>query len=92
MTLEPRYAWLGREPGPHMLLQMLALTGVHEFSEGADNQVILAWAKELGFKGYTHDSMSRLIAARRAPWRLVQPPNIGRRFMTASGTAQGSEA
>jgi hypothetical protein len=75
MTLEPRYAWLGREPGPHMLLQMLALTGVHEFSGGANNPIIIAWAEECGFKGYVEDAtpwcgLCCAIAAKRAGWEF----------------------
>jgi uncharacterized protein (TIGR02594 family) len=67
------YAWLGKEPGPKMLMQMVALCGTVEFSGAADNPVILTWADECGISGYKHDAipwcgLTVAIAAKRAGW------------------------
>lgn len=58
MILPAKYEWLNREPGPKMLLQMIRIYGVKEYPGGADNPVILAWAKELGIdKIYNDDAI-----------------------------------
>lgn len=51
------YAWLSKEPGPKMLVEALKLYGVTEKAGAADNPEILAWAKELGLRSYTSDSI-----------------------------------
>lgn len=55
--LPKMYEWLNAEPAPHMLLEALKLYGTLEKAGSADNPDILAWAKELGLKDYTHDSI-----------------------------------
>lgn len=57
--LPKSYAYLGREPGPKMLVEALKLFGTLEKPGGADNPVILAWAKEVGLGStYRHDSIA----------------------------------
>lgn len=51
------YSWLGKEPGPKMLMEALKLYGVLEKQGNGNNPAILAWAKECGIKGYTADSI-----------------------------------
>lgn len=55
--LPKAYEWLAREPGPRLLTEALALYGVREKSGPGDNPVILDWAKQLGIKAYTADSI-----------------------------------
>lgn len=72
--LPKAYAWLGKEPGPNMLLQLFALHGTVEFKGSANNPIILAWAEEVGLsRVYTHDAiawcgLTIAIAAKRAGW------------------------
>lgn len=71
--LPKAYAWLGKEPGPNMLIQLLALHGTVEFKGQADNPIIIAWAEECGIKGYKDDAvawcgLTVAIAAKRAGW------------------------
>jgi uncharacterized protein (TIGR02594 family) len=50
------YAWLEREDGPRVLKEALRHFGVVEAAGDGDNQVILAWARELGVRDYSHDA------------------------------------
>lgn len=75
MSMIPKaYAWLGKEPGPNMLMQGIALLGTVEFAGTKDNPVIMAWAAETGYeKVYRHDSipwcgLGMAICAKRAGW------------------------
>ncbi len=58
MTLPKAYAWLDKEPGPKMVKIATTLYGLHEGAGRVDNQVILGWARDLGAKAYTHDSIA----------------------------------
>ena len=51
--LPARYAYLAHEPGPKMLVHGLDHYGVQEYPGGADNPIILAWARELDRPPYT---------------------------------------
>lgn len=73
MLLPKQYTWLEHEPGPKMLVEMLKLYGIEEIAGAADNPMILAWAKEIGESGYTHDATAWCglavgLAAKRAGW------------------------
>jgi len=48
MTLPHEYAWLAKEPGPRLLLEMLKLYGTIETPGPANNPLILSWAQEIG--------------------------------------------
>lgn len=53
------YAWLGREPGPRVLLEALALFGTRETPGAASNPAILAWARETGLaRDYVNDGIA----------------------------------
>jgi len=56
--LPDKYKWLEKEPGPKMLIEFLKVYGTKETVGTGDNPVILDWAKELGLKAYTHDSIA----------------------------------
>lgn len=79
-VLPPAYAWLGREPGPKMLTEALALYGTLEAPGPKDNPTILAWAKEVGLaKTYSHDSIPwcglfMAVVASRAGKPVVDSP------------------
>lgn len=68
------YAWLGREPGPNMLMHGISLLGTVEFAGTKDNPLIMAWAAEVGYdKVYTHDAIPwcgliMAVCAKRAGW------------------------
>ena len=47
-ALPNKYQWLASEPGPAILREALACYGVAEFKGGANNPVIIEWAKEVG--------------------------------------------
>ena len=71
------YEWLQREPGPRMLLELLALHGTREKIGAGSNPEILGWAKELGLeKIYRDDAtpwcgLGMAIAAKRAGWAYM---------------------
>lgn len=73
-ALPKQYAWLGKEPGPNMLMHALALYGTVEFAGRANNPIIMAWAVETGYeKVYTHDAIAwcglgQSVVAKRAGW------------------------
>jgi uncharacterized protein (TIGR02594 family) len=48
MNLQPQYAYLAKEPGPKMLLELLSHLGLAEIPGPASNPVIIGWAKEVG--------------------------------------------
>lgn len=48
--LPSQYAWLAKEPGPRILLEMLKLHGVIETPGPKNNPLILSWAKEIGLE------------------------------------------
>lgn len=54
--LPKNYAYLGREPGPKMLVEALKLYGTLEKPGDSDNPVILDWAKETGQATYKADA------------------------------------
>lgn len=63
-ALPTKYKWLANEDGPLMLLEALKLYGTLEVAGSKSNPEILAWAKELGLRDYTTDSI---------PWcRLIR--------------------
>jgi uncharacterized protein (TIGR02594 family) len=56
-ALPAEYAWLSNEGAPRMLVEALKLYGVAEKIGGANNKIILDWAKEVGVNAsYTEDS------------------------------------
>ncbi|MBX7155784.1 MAG: TIGR02594 family protein [Bacteriodetes bacterium] len=48
MSLLTQYNWLEKESGPLMILEALKLFGTLEQKGKANNQTIIAWAKEIG--------------------------------------------
>lgn len=58
MDLPLEYKWLSNEVAPKMIVEALKLYGIKETIGNEDNPVILQWAKELGLKDYTHDSIA----------------------------------
>lgn len=77
--VQKEYEWLLKEPGPKVLLEALKLHGTYEVPGEGDNPEILAWAKELGLKQYTHDSIAwcglfAAIIAKRAGKPVVKDP------------------
>lgn len=56
--LPKQYQWLLKEGGPKMLNALLDIYGVTEVPGEKDNPQIIQWAKELGLKDYTHDSIA----------------------------------
>jgi uncharacterized protein (TIGR02594 family) len=82
MTIPSKYAYLGKEPGPKMLLEALKLLGIKETPGDADNPVILEWAKELGgdvAKTYRDDMIPWCglfvgVVAKRAGWTPPKTP------------------
>jgi uncharacterized protein (TIGR02594 family) len=46
--LPAHYGWLARESGPRMIVEALKLFGTMEKAGAANNQTIVAWAKEVG--------------------------------------------
>lgn len=72
-AMQKGYEWLLGEPAPKMLVEALKLYGVKEYPGGANNPVIMGWAKETGAKGYTGDSIAwcalgASVVAKRAGW------------------------
>lgn len=57
MGIPAEYAWLTKETGLPLITAALRLYGTTEKAGAGDNPVILGWAKELGIKGYTADSI-----------------------------------
>lgn len=55
--LPTAYQWLSQEGGPKMLNELLEIYGTREIPGAADNPVILGWARQLGLRDYTHDSI-----------------------------------
>lgn len=80
--LPREWQWLAREGGPRMLVEALALHGAEEYAGGADNPVILGWARECGVADvYRHDSTAWCglfmgVVARRAGWADQSPKAI----------------
>jgi uncharacterized protein (TIGR02594 family) len=77
--LPAAYVWLAREAGPKLLLEMLKLYGTVEAPGSADNPTILAWAKECGIAGYSHDAvpwcgLTMAVAAHRAGYPIPARP------------------
>jgi uncharacterized protein (TIGR02594 family) len=77
--LPPAYADLAHETAPKMLVEMLKLYGTLEKPGAADNPVIMAWAREAGVKGYTHDSvpwcgLTMALTAKRAGYDFPDNP------------------
>jgi len=48
MTIDPRYSWLWKEPGPKMLVEALKLYGIEETQGPGNTPEIMRWADELG--------------------------------------------
>jgi hypothetical protein len=57
MGLPKNWQWLEKETGPKLLLEALKLYGTTEVPGIKNNPEIMAWAKELGLKDYTADSI-----------------------------------
>lgn len=55
--LPKTYSWLATEPGPKMITEALKLYGTRERQGSGNNPVILEWARELGLRDYTADSI-----------------------------------
>jgi len=78
--LPSAYAWLAREPGPKMLVEMRRLFGTVEAPGAGDNPTILAWAREVGLGNvYRHDSiawcgLAMAVVAARAGKPVVKDP------------------
>lgn len=77
--LPAHYAWLDHEDAPKMLVEMLKLYGTLERPGSSDNPTIMAWAKECGIIGYTHDSvpwcgLTMAVAAHRAGYEFPSNP------------------
>jgi uncharacterized protein (TIGR02594 family) len=78
--LPHEYAWLGREPGPRMLVAALERFGVHEIAGGKNDPTIMAWAKEAGVAhAYTADEVPwcglfMAVCAKRAGWPIPTSP------------------
>ncbi len=78
-TLPKKYEWLLQEQGPKMITEFLKIFGTAEVKGVGDNPVILGWAKELGIKDYTHDSIAwcgleQAIVATRAGKQIPVAP------------------
>lgn len=81
LNIPPNYAWLLKEPGPRILIEMLKIYDVVETPGAANNPIIMGWAKEIGrFAGadYLADStpwcgLGLGVAALRAGY---DPPEI----------------
>ena len=52
MNLPPRFAYLSKEAGPKMLLELLAHYGLAETPGPASNPIIMGWAREVGAASY----------------------------------------
>ncbi len=50
------FPWLGEAP-PRMIVEAMRLIGTREAPGGADNPVILGWAREAGVAGYRADAV-----------------------------------
>lgn len=80
--LPREWSWLAREGGPRTLVEALALHGTHEAQGGADNPVILAWAREVGVGDvYRHDATAwcglfAAIVTHRAGWADQAPKAV----------------
>lgn len=79
-ALPSAYAWLGREPGPRVLLEALSLYGTKETPGAASNPVILGWAKEVGVAAaYVNDGIAWCglfvaVVTKRAGFEPVKNP------------------
>lgn len=80
MALSGQYAWLGKEPGPKIILEALKLYGTVEAAGSKDNPMILSWAAEIGLaKTYSHNSIPWCglfigLVAKRAGKKPVDSP------------------
>jgi uncharacterized protein (TIGR02594 family) len=79
MKLPTEYAWLADESGPPQILEFIKIYGVKEAPGNRNNAVILGWAKEIGVKGYTADSIPWCglevgVAMKRAGFALPKTP------------------
>lgn len=87
MQLPSEYAWLSREPGPRILLEMLKLYGTVEKPGPENNPVILQWAEAIGYGHvYTADSiawcgLTVAYAAQQAGWDLPINPLWARNWL-----------
>lgn len=86
------YNWLKSEPGPKVILEAMKLFGTKETTGEGDNPIILEWAKELGLKQYTHDSIAwcglfAAIVVKRAGKDVVKEP-LWARAWAGFGTQQ----
>lgn len=74
------YDWIKAEPAPQVIVQAMKLYGTKESAgDATDNPLILEWAKELGLKDYTHDSIAwcglfAAIVVKRAGFNPVGQP------------------
>ena len=74
MNLPPKFAWIDKEEGPRILLEMRKLYGTMETPGAASNPLILSWAKAIGFGNvYKNDAiawcgLTVAFAAAKAGW------------------------
>jgi uncharacterized protein (TIGR02594 family) len=78
-VLPRQYDWLAAEKGPKVLVEALRLYGTLESPGSSDNPQILAWAKECGITGYSHDEIAwcglfAAIVVKRAGYMIVKAP------------------
>lgn len=81
------YSWMLEEASPKMVAEALKLYGVTEFVGDKNNPEIIKWAKELGLRGYTSDSIPWCglfvaIVAKRAGKSLPARPLWARNWAT----------
>lgn len=87
MTLPSKYAWLGKESGPKMLLEAIKLYGTIEVPGTKSNPVITGWAKECGIGAYSTDEIPwcglfMAVCAKRAGWARPANPLWARSWAT----------
>lgn len=78
-SLPSKYNDLARAVSPKMLVEMIKLYGTLEAPGTKDNPTIMAWAKETGIKGYTHDSipwcgLTMAVVSKRAGYEFPKHP------------------
>lgn len=62
VTLDKRYDWLNKEPGPKIMLEAIQEYGTLETPGDANNPIIISWARELGEK------IQNIYKADSIPW------------------------
>lgn len=81
MILPKQYAWLGEEPGPRLLVEMLKLYGTIETPGTKNTPLILTWAEAIGLGNvYKADAiawcgLTVAYAAAQAGWDFAPKGN-----------------